>query len=210
MKKLKILLLLAVVLSGCGQNTQSPETTQTTETTETTVEQGTTSEYVYEGDDIKVANDNGTPVIEGESEFINKNQDSEMSEADLAVGAIINSMYSEDYSVRYNKENNQYTVKASGEESNRLASMVNDISFGENQLTAEWEEYKQNLIDASKVYENFEGANKPALLLINPFNAHNIILAVQDGEIKYEFTEDLQGDSIKEGIDEEVGVEGLE
>ncbi len=196
MKKLLVLLTLGLALTGCGNEGNTSNEKAPEESTQ--VEES--GAYAYEGQDLKVTSD-GT--IEGESEFATRYEDAELSEDELAFGAIVFDKYKDNYSVRFNPENYEFTLKAQGEESNLLASYISDISFEENNLTEDWETYKSAIVESSKTIEGFEEVRAPKISLVNPFNAHKILFTAENGELSYDFTNELKGNTIEEGIDAE-------
>lgn len=193
MKKIFYLLTFALLLVGCN-NATSNESSDGKDKKEEAA-------YVFESEDLKVSKDkDGKAILEGNTDALEKIDQSKLTDGEAAIYVIIDTKYKENFYNFFNSESFQFDLKQITGQYDLISNAVKAYSFGEKDFESDWEAFKNELIETSKVYENFDGARKPIIRVINPYNANMIVLVVEDGEVLYDFAQNVFGDAGKEGF----------
>ena len=188
MKKLLMgtVLSTALLLSACGEETETMDTGAPEETTavaETKVEPETTETEVETVDTVEEVESEKEPEAELESQVTTEADASANEELHLAIMQENMSMYVD---IEFDKTSKTFTMTPNNEElANEIALLASGIGFDE------WDVLVNGLASMSETGVTSLGEGY-SITLVNPHNEENILLWVMDGVVMYDVADDLR------------------
>ena len=188
MKKLLMgtVLSTALLLSACGEETETMDTgvpEETTAVAETKVEPETTETEVETVDTAEEVESEKEPEAELESQVTTEVDASANEELHLAIMQENMSMYVD---IEFDKTSKTFIMTPNNEElANEIALLASGIGFDE------WDILVNGLTSMSETGVTSLGEGY-SITLVNPHNEENILLWVMDGVVMYDVADDLR------------------